>query len=410
MDKQAPLFEKGGKLERLYPLWEANDTFLFTPGSVTKDASHVRDGVDLKRIMITVVVALTPCILMALYNTGFQANSAMAAHEGLGLYGWQGAAAAALGVAGKAGSVCACIILGLLYFLPVFLVTFVVGGGCEVLFSLVRRHEVNEGFLVTGTPDPAYRPPTIPLWQLAIGVAFGVILGKEIFGGTGMNIFNPALVCRAFLFFAYPAQISGDKCWIAVSGSVDGFSGATALGRAAVADASAPGAAVRAVTEGMNLSWLEAFLGFVPGSMGETSALACLLGAALLIIAGVASWRIMLGGVIGTVGMTLVLNAAGSETNAMMAMPFWWHMVLGGWAFGLTFMATDPVSAPFTNGGRFVYGILIGVFVILIRVVNPAYPEGMMLAILLMNLFSPLINYVAVAANIRRRVARSAAV
>ena len=406
---QAPLFEKGGKLERFYPLYEANDTFLFTPGSVTKGAAHVRDGIDLKRIMIAVVVALTPCILMALYNTGYQANVAL--QEGVSLYGWQAGLADMLGVAGKAGSVCSCVIVGLPYFLPIFAVTFAVGGFWEVVFAIVRKHEVNEGFLVTGGLIPLIVPPTLPLWQLALGVTFGVVIGKEVFGGTGMNILNPALTCRAFLFFAYPAQISGDKCWSAITaaGPVDGYSGATALGRAAVADPTVPNGALEAIKT-MNIDWMDAFLGFIPGSMGETSALACLLGALLLALSGVASWRIMIGGVLGTVVFTVLLNLVGSDTNALMALPFWWHMVLGGWAFGLVFMATDPVSAPFTDLGRFVYGICIGALAVLIRVLNPAYPEGMMLAILFMNVFSPLINHVAISANIRRRAIRSATV
>ncbi len=408
LDKQKPLFEKGGKLELLFPLYEANDTFLFTPGEVSKGASHVRDAVDLKRIMIVVVVALLPCMLMAVYNTGFQANAAMA--PGTEIDGWRGAVISAAGTGYDAGSPLACILHGLVYFLPIFFVTFAVGGGCEVLFSIVRKHDVNEGFLVTGMLVPLIVPPTLPLWQLALGIAFGVIIGKEVFGGTGMNIFNPALTCRAFLFFAYPAQISGDKVWTAVTeaNQADGFSGATALGQLASAPAEWMATPVKVITEGTGIEWMQSFLGTVPGSMGETSTLACLFGAAVLIIAGVGSWRIMLGGLLGSVGITLLLNVVGSETNALMNLPFHWHMVLGGWAFGLVFMATDPVTAPFTDLGRFVYGFLIGVFAILIRVINPAYPEGMMLAILLMNVFSALINHVAVSANIRRRVARSA--
>lgn len=405
LDKQRPLFEKGGKLERLYPLWEANETFLFTPGVATKGASHVRDSVDLKRIMITVVFALIPCVFMAMYNTGLQANMQLA--DGMAVPGWRGAVLSALGFgAHDPASFLGNILHGALYYIPVLIVTFVVGGGCEVLFSIVRRHEVNEGFLVTGMLFPLILPPTIPLWQVALGIAFGVILGKEVFGGTGMNILNPALTARAFLFFAYPAQISGDLVWIA--SQPDAFSGATALGEMATAEAASGGAAVSALREA-GFSWWDAFLGVIPGSMGETSALACLIGAAILIVTGVGSWRIMAGGLVGFVAMSLLLNVVGSESNALMNLPVHWHLVLGGWAFGVVFMATDPVSAPYTDMGRFVYGLLIGVLALLIRTVNPAYPEGVMLAILFMNVFSPLINYVAIRANIRRRAARSAA-
>jgi Na+-transporting NADH:ubiquinone oxidoreductase subunit B len=407
LDKQKPLFEKGGKLEKLYPLYEANDTFLFTPGTVTKGAAHVRDALDLKRMMITVVVALIPCIFMAMYNTGYQANAAMA--PGAADATWRAAIIGALGVGYSPASVLACLIHGALYFLPVLVVCFAVGGGIEVLFAIVRKHEVNEGFLVTGFLIPLVLPPAIPLWQVAVGTAFGVIAGKELFGGTGMNILNPTLVTRAFLFFAYPGQISGDKVWTAVStaNQVDGFSGATALGRMAAADASVANAAVDTLHQ-MGVTWWHAFLGLIPGSMGETSTLACLIGALILILTKVGSWRTMLGLVLGSLGIITLLNAVGSNTNAMFGLPFYWHMVLGGWAFGLVFMATEPVTSPFTDMGRFVYGLMIGVLAILIRVVNPAYPEGMMLAILLMNVFAPLIDHIAMSANIKRRMARSA--
>ena len=280
------------------------------------------------------------------------------------------------------------------------LVTFAVGGNCEALFAVVRKHEINEGFLVTGMLFPLVLPPTVPLWQVALGIAFGVIIGKEIFGGTGMNIFNPALMSRAFLFFAYPAQISGDQVWIAADTTVDGSSGATWLGRSAF-----DGPAVFA--DG-GLSWKQAFLGLIPGSMGETSTLACLLGALLLIATGIGSWRIMAAGVVGSFLMVQGLNALGSTTNPLMNVPFEWHVVLGGWAFGLVFMATDPVSSAHTNKGRYVYGFCIGVLAILIRVINPAYPEGMMLAILFMNMFAPLIDHFVVQANVKRRRARYA--
>jgi Na+-transporting NADH:ubiquinone oxidoreductase subunit B len=407
-DKFEPLFHKGGKLERLYPMYEAHDTAMFTPGEVTGGPSHVRDALDLKRLMFTVVAALIPCILVAMYNTGFQANAALA--EGMSAEGLRGWIINVLGIGYNPANPIACIIHGALYYIPVLLVTFVVGGHIEVLFAIIRRHEVNEGFLVTGMLFPLILPPTIPLWQVAIGISFGVILGKEVFGGTGMNIFNPALTARAFLFFAYPAQISGDKVWTAVTSSnqVDGFSGATALGRVAgVTDPSAADSWKTALTS-MDITWLDAFLGKVPGSMGETSVLACLLGAGLLIMTGIGSWRIMLGVVVGSWLTTIGLNMIGSETNALMNVPFHWQIVLGGWAFGMVFMATDPVSAPYTDRGRLVYGFLIGVFAILIRVVNPAYPEGMMLAILFMNMFSPLLDWMAKRANIKRRLAHAA--
>jgi Na+-transporting NADH:ubiquinone oxidoreductase subunit B len=387
-------------------MYEAPDTLLFTPGEVTKGEVHVRDGLDLKRMMIMVVVALVPCVLMATYNTGFQANLAIS-QGAQPVDAWQvdvllmlmGGAEAAF----NPTSVFANIMHGAVWFVPVFAVTGIVGGHIEMAFAIVRKHEINEGFLVSMFLFPLILPPTIPLWQVALGVAFGVIVGKEIFGGTGMNVLNPALTGRAFLFFAYPGQISGDAVWIAANNvaagdATDGFSGATWLGKAAAESGAL-----------MDASWMDAFIGFIPGSMGETSALACLMGAGILVATRVGSWRTMVGVVIGTVAMTFVLNAAGSDTNPMFEVPFWWHMVLGGWAFGAIFMATDPVSSAFTDTGRLLYGIGIGVVVILIRVVNPAYPEGMMLAILFMNLFAPLFDHFVVQANINRRLARNVA-
>lgn len=399
-DSQARHFGKGGKLEFAYPLYEMADTFLYTPGTVTKGAAHVRDGLDVKRMMMTVVIALLPCVFMAMYNTGYQAHLALS-HSAQPLETWQTSVAEWLGYgAWDPTDVVACIVHGMLYYLPVLIVTFAVGGGCEALFALVRRHEINEGFLVTGMLFPLVLPPTIPLWQVAIGIAFGVIIGKEIFGGTGMNILNPALTARVFLFFAYPAQISGDRVWIAADTGVDGVSGATWLAEAAVS-----GQAV--LTEG--IKWWDAFLGLIPGSMGETSTAACLFGALVLIVSRVGSWRIMLGVAVGSYAATLLLNAVGSETNLLLNVSFEWHFVLGGWAFGAVFMATDPVSAAHSETGRYIYGFLIGVLAILIRVVNPAYPEGMMLAILFMNLFAALIDHFVVQANVKRRRARYAA-
>ena len=406
LDKQAHWFEKGGKLEKLFPLWEAQDTFLYTPGTVTKGASHVRDALDLKRMMIIVVYALLPAILMAMYNTGYQAHLAIA-HGATALDTWQTTVMGWLGLPFDPASILACIVHGALYYLPVLIVTFVVGGNCEVVFSMVRKHDINEGFLVTGMLFPLILPPTIPLWQVALGIAFGVVIGKEIFGGTGMNILNPALTARAFLFFAYPGQISGDAVWIAAKTSPDGYSGATWLARAAVnGPAVFAGSSDAGAQAGV--TWWDAFVGLVPGSMGETSALACLLGAVLLIVTGVGSWRIMAGTVIGSAATAMLFNAIGSTTNPFLNVPIWWHMVLGGWAFGTVFMATDPVSAAHSERGKWIYGLFVGILAILIRVINPAYPEGMMLAILFMNLFAALIDYYVVKANITRRRARYA--
>ena len=400
LDSLEQHFKPGGRLERLYPLFEAADTFLYTPGSVTRGASHVRDGLDVKRMMVTVVIALLPCVAMALYNTGFQANLAISMGA-KPLDTWQTAVLGYLGFGSfDPADVLGCVVHGALYYLPVLLVTFAVGGNCEALFAVIRKHEINEGFLVTGMLFPLVLPPTIPLWQVALGIAFGVIVGKEIFGGTGMNIFNPALMSRAFLFFAYPAQISGDQVWIAADTTVDGSSGATWLAQAAVSGSEAiPG----------GVAWMDAFLGLVPGSMGETSALACLIGAIILVTTGIGSWRIMVSGVVGSFLMVQLLNAVGSTTNPLLSVPFEWHIVLGGWAFGLVFMATDPVSSAHTNKGRYVYGFLIGVLAILIRVINPAFPEGMMLAILFMNMFASLIDHFVIQANVKRRKARYAA-
>ena len=401
LDRAAPLFEEGGKLHKFHAFYEAPDTLLFTPPDVTKGRTHVRDGMDLKRMMVTVVAALGPVIALALYNIGLQANTAIAKVGAAAIRDdWNTALLHILmgdsGVgAHDPASIVGNVLYGALYFFPVLLVTFVVGGHIEMGTAVLRKHEVNEGFLVTGFLLPLTLPATIPLWQVAVGVAFGVIIGKEVFGGTGMNVLNPALTARAFLFFAYPGQISGDQVWVAAN-NVDGFSGATWLARAAEKS----GALAEA-------SWSDAFFGFIPGSMGETSTLACLMGAGVLIATRIGSWRSMVGVVAGTVVVSLLLNAVGSDTNPMFEVPFYWHMVLGGWAFGAVFMATDPVSSAFTNTGRLLYGFGIGALVVLVRVVNPAYPEGMMLAILFMNLFAPLFDHFVVQGNIKRRLARS---
>ncbi len=390
LDKQEKHFTAGGKLQRLFPLYEAIDTFLFTPDTVTKGSVHVRDVIDLKRTMMMVVYALIPTVLMALYNTGLQANLAYQQSGNANDLPWQAQIVDALGLGLDPTSLFANVVLGALYFLPVYIITLAAGGFWEVLFASVRRHEVNEGFLVTSLLFPLILPPTIPYWQVALGISFGVVIGKEVFGGVGMNILNPALTARAFLYFAYPAQISGDKVWVAV----DGLSKATPLAR--FADP------VMQVTS----SWWDAFWGFIPGSMGETSAFACLLGAALLILTRIGSWRIMLSVVGGMVAMSLLFNLVGSDSNPMFQMSPQWHFVSGGFAFGAVYMATDPVSAAITKGGKYVYGVLIGILTVLVRVINPAFPEGVMLAILFMNVFAPIIDRIYINRNIKRRLAR----
>ncbi len=395
MERATAALRRRRALSPLYALQEATETFLFTPGTVTAGAPHVRDAVDLKRLMVTVVVALAPAMVMAVYNTGLQANEALAAGLALAPEGWRAWLIDALGAGGHApGSPWDNVVHGAAYYLPVLAVTFAVGGAWEGLFAGVRRHPVSEGFLVTGMLFPLILPPTIPLWQVALGISFGVVMGKEVFGGVGMNVFNPALTARAFLFFAYPAQISGDQVWVAA----DGVSGATPMAQVAEAGM----APLR------DMGWWDAFWGFIPGSMGETSAAAIALGAVVLLVTGVASWRIMLSVAAGTAGMALLLNAVGSETNPAFAMPFWWHMVLGGWAFAAVFMATDPVTAPYSRAGQLIYGALIGVLVVVVRTLNPAYPDGLLVAILLMNVFSPLIDHYVVELHIRRRRARYA--
>ncbi|MCH2185560.1 NADH:ubiquinone reductase (Na(+)-transporting) subunit B [Myxococcota bacterium] len=398
LDRIAPYFEKGGPLEKLYPAWELQDTLLYTTGEVTRTGSHVRDGTDMKRLMITVVFALIPCMLMASWNTGFEAMRAIA-YGATPLDTWQAGVWNALGLSFDFKSTFHCILFGALYWIPVFAVVMIAGGICEVIFAVIRGHEISEGFVVTGALLPLTLPPTIPLWMVVLGIAFGIVIGKEIFGGVGMNFLNPALTARAFLFFAYPAALSGDAVWMAANlQGVDTYTGATLLAQAAATKGALAG-----------FDWWDAFWGWVPGSMGETSAFACLLGAGLLILTGVGSYRTMFGVLLGTIFMAVIFNITGSETNPMFAVPWYWHVVLGGWAFGAVFMATDPVSSAFTARGKWAYGFMIGVLVILVRVVNPAYPEGMMLAILFMNMFAPLLDHFVVQANIRRRLERSAA-
>jgi Na+-transporting NADH:ubiquinone oxidoreductase subunit B len=393
LERLRPLFTKNGRFEKYYALFEMVDTFLYSPPDTTRTAPHVRDGIDLKRLMMYVVVALIPCILWSWFNTGYQANLALA-QMGTVKGGWRNELLAALNIGFDADSIIDDTAHGFLYFLPLYLVALIVGGLWEMLFATLRHKEINEGLLVTSMLFALTLPPNMPLWMVALGISFGVVIGKEIFGGTGKNFLNPALTGRAFLFFAYPAEISGDRVWVAV----DGYSGATPLSLIPIGGMDAM------VKEGY--TWWNAFIGLMPGSLGETSTLACLIGAAFLIYTGVGSWRIMLGVFLGMVGSTLLFNAVGSDTNPMMAMPWYWHLVLGGFAFGTVFMATDPVSAAMTTAGRWVFGLLIGFMTVLIRVVNPAFPEGIMLAILFANIFAPLIDHAVIQLNIRRRLRR----
>lgn len=392
LDKIEPHFEHGGKLHKFYALYEAVDTIFYSPGTVTKNGSHIRDGIDLKRVMITVWLAAFPAMFYGMYNLGFQANTILAGMGATSIEGWRGPLIA-LFAGHDPNSIWDCFWYGAVYFIPIYVVTFVVGGFWEVMFATVRGHEINEGFFVTSILFALICPPDMPLWMVALGISFGVVIGKEVFGGTGKNFLNPALTGRAFLYFAYPAEMSGDAVWTAV----DGFTGATALSIAA--------------SEGMatlqnQITWLDAFLGNLHGSVGEVSTLAIFIGGALLLITKIASWRIVAGVMIGMIALSTLFNFIGSETNPMFAMPWYWHMVVGGFAFGMIFMATEPVSASMTNTGKVWYGVLIGVMAVLIRVVNPAFPEGIMLAILFANLFAPLIDHFVVQSNIKRRLAR----
>ncbi|MDH3992032.1 MAG: NADH:ubiquinone reductase (Na(+)-transporting) subunit B [Gammaproteobacteria bacterium] len=383
-------FQEGGRFQKFYALYEVFDTFLYAPDSVTKSTAHVRDGVDLKRIMITVWLAAFPAMFYGMYNLGFQANEVLAA--GQGVPGWHGWLIELLG-GYDASNLWHCLWFGAVFFLPIYITTFLVGITWEIIFAIKRGHEVNEGFFVTSILFALTCPPDMPLWQVALGISFGVVIGKEVFGGTGKNFLNPALTGRAFLYFAYPAQMSGDAVWTAV----DGYTGATMLSVAA--------------SEGMaalqqQWSWMEAFVGSVPGSIGETSTLAILLGGILLLVTRIASWRIIAGVMVGMIALSSLFNMVGSDSNPAFAMPWYWHLVTGGFAFGMIFMATDPVSAAMTNTGKWAFGILIGLMTVLIRVVNPAFPEGIMLAILFANLFAPLMDHFVVQANIKRRLAR----
>lgn len=392
-DKTEPHFSKGGRFEKYYSLYEMVDTIFYMPEIVTRTTAHVRDALDMKRVMILVWAAALIPLTVGIFNLGLQANTAIAAGA-MATEGWR-EELILLFAGHNPASQWDNFWLGFWYFIPIYIVTFVVGGIWEVIFATVRGHEINEGFFVTSILFALVCPPTIPLWAVALGISFGVVFGKEVFGGTGKNFLNPALTGRAFLFFAYPAFMSGDSVWVAV----DGYSGATALSVAA--------------SEGLNqmgqlggLTWMDAFFGNMAGSVGETSTLAILIAGGLLLIAGIASWRIVVGVMLGMIATALMFNAVGSDTNAMFALPWHWHLVLGGFAFGMFFMATDPVSASMTNQGKWWFGGLIGFMVVMIRVVNPAFPEGMMLAILFANLFAPMIDHFVIQANIKRRAAR----
>ncbi len=368
-DKIKPNFSKGGKFEKLHSTFDAFETFIFVPNTVTKKGSHIRDSIDMKRTMIMVVVALIPVIIFGLWNIGFQHYRSHGEVSDI----WQN-----LGY-------------GALKFVPIMVVSYIVGLGIEFYFAQIRNHEVNEGVVVSGMLIPLVMPPDVPLWMVAVSTAFAILIGKEVFGGTGMNVLNPALTARAFLFFAYPGHISGDTVWIAEK--ADAFSGATPL---------ALGAAGK-IDQIPSLS--DMFFGFIPGSIGETSTLLILIGGIFLMVIGVASWRIIFSTIIGALVMGYILNLTG--TSDFTQLPPYYHLVMGGFAFGTIFMATDPVTAAQTNKGKYIYGGLIGVMIVLIRVVNPAYPEGAMLAILLMNVFAPLIDYYVVKGNINRRLKRA---
>ncbi len=377
VNKIRPHFEKGGKLEKFYPAFNAFETFLFVPGHTSPSVgTHVRDAIDLKRTMILVVLSLVPCLLFGIWNTGYQHYKALGISD---------------------ASLIDNVLFGAGKVLPIVVVSYVSGLSVEFLFAIIRKHTVNEGFLVSGMLIPLVMPVDVPLWMVAVSTVFAVIIGKEVFGGTGMNILNPALTARAFLFFAYPTKMSGNEVWINTDLTkgqqvVDGFSGATPLGDAAAEFADKiPG-------------FWDSFIGTIPGSIGETSTIACLIGATILIYTGIGSWRIMISVVIGGLLMASIFNVFGD--NTLMRISPWNHLVLGGFAFGAIFMATDPVTAAQTNTGKYIYGFLIGMFAILIRVFNPAYPEGMMLSILFMNVMAPLIDHYVVRANIRRRLKR----
>lgn len=393
LDDMAPQFENGGKHEKWYALYEAVDTIFYMPSTRTSAATHVRDGIDLKRIMITVWACTFPAMFFGMWNLGFQANTFIAATPGVDGSGSWHEIFISLLAGHNPNSWWDNLWYGAVYFIPIYGVTFIVGGFWEVLFAMVRGHEINEGFFVTSVLFALCCPPDLPLWMVALGISFGIVIGKEVFGGTGKNFLNPALTGRAFLYFAYPAAMSGDAVWTAV----DGFSGATMLSVAAQEGI--------AVVQSQ-MTWWDGFFGVMQGSIGETSTFCILLGGAALIAMRIASWRIIAGTFIGMVATATLFNLIGSDSNPMFEVSAAWHFVLGGFAFGMIFMATDPVSASMTHAGRWWFGALIGFMCVVIRVANPAFPEGMMLAILFANLFAPLIDHFVVQTNVKRRLAR----
>ena len=374
LESVKPHFVEGGKLEKLYPAYDAFETFLFVPDHTTHGGTHIKDAIDLKRTMALVVLSMVPCILFGMWNLGDQYYKALNIDSTL----FQN------------------LTFGFWKFMPLLIVSYAVGLSVEFAFAISRGHSVNEGYLVSGMLIPLIMPVDVPLWMLAVSVVFAVVIGKEVFGGTGMNILNPALTARAFLFFAHPSYMSGDKVWVH-GASVDGYSGETILGALAANTTS---------WDSQSFLWnaSEAFFGFIPGSVGETSFLAILIGAAILIFSGIGSWRIILFTFIGGYLTALLFNLWGA--NALMSTPAHVHLIIGGFAFGAVFMATDPVTATQTNKGKIIYGILVGFFAIVIRVFNPAYPEGMMLAILFMNVFAPLIDHYIIEANVKKRIGR----
>ncbi len=375
------LFDKGGKFETFYPIYEAALTIHFSPTNTTKKGAHIRDGLDTKRFMILVVIALTPCVIFGMFNAGYQAILAM----------------------GQTPSLIDSMFKGALIFMPILLTSYAIGGFWEVFFAIIRKHEINEGFLVSGLLFPLTLPPDIPLWQVALGISFGIVVGKEIFGGTGKNFLNPALTARAFVYFSYPAYLSGDV-WTKFIGNapVSSYTSATPLGIAA--NTAQPMNVVDAI-QGAGYSMWNCFFGLIPGSIGETSVLCALFGAALLIGTGVGSWRTMLSAVVGGVFMATIFNVFASDsTIPFLGLNALWHMVIGSFAFGVVFMATDPVSSPDLNLSKIIYGFFIGVLTIIIRTINPAYPEGVMLAILLMNVFAPIIDYYVTEFKVKKRI------
>ena len=381
--KVRPNFEEGGKFHRFWAIYEATETILFSTDERTKSGPHIRDNLDIKRVMILVVISLIPCYLFGMVNVGYQ--SALANGE-TSLW-WESA------------------LTGAKIVFPIIIITFIAGAFWEILFAVVRKHDISEGFLVTCALIPLIMPPSIPLWQVALATSFGIVIGKEIFGGVGMNIFNPALVARAFIFFAYPGKISGDKVWLI---GPDGYTGATALAVPAAVENENAVSLLNAVSQ-FDYSWCNMIVGWIPGSIGETSKIMIMFGAIFLILTGIASWRVMLGAILGLTATALLSNLLSPySTNSMLTIPPHYHLVMGSFMFGVTFMATEPVTGAHTDTGRWIYGFFIGSLTVIIRAINPAYPEGVMLAILLMNSFASLIDYFVIRSNIKGRMKRYA--